>query len=253
MLPPSWTQRPVPIKSRSVSPWTFGFPLPRDSWLHHGGFTTAEGNSFTEQACQRTSEVNLKPVTQRAIRYIVTTLAVCGLAYPGAACARATPAPKLILHEEERVVKVGSPVRDFFAGVSTAEGDYCEVTGIGKDLTNSLPVDLVAFSGEEPVGCSEGTRFLSGSIIGIALTDTGQIIELSDWVLELPGPCVYDVDRLEADDPIPGELLRDTLYGTATLRARRSAATCAAKKSVFSGADVSDVESFSIPYSTELS
>jgi hypothetical protein len=193
---------------------------------------------------------------------LVSAAAITALAFPGAALAHrpqwqhAGPTPILILRDEEQVVKVGSPVRDFFAGFrvapEVAPEESCEVIGLGRDRSNSRSTDAVSFSGEEPYRCSEGSRIVSGSIQEIQLAVSGRILEYADWTVELPGRCVYSIRSLEADPGVPAELLEVDLHGTARLRSRWSATGCAPTVAVESGADVSDVEVASIPYSTEL-
>ncbi len=187
---------------------------------------------------------------------LATIAAIAALASPATTLAYSgrprPPIPILALHDEEQLVKVGSPVDDFFAGFRVDPEEFCEVIGLGRDRSNSRPTDVVSFSGEEPVSCTEGTRIISGSIGEIQLTVAGRIVEYADWTTELPGRCVYQITSLEADPGVPAELLEVTLYGTARLRPRLSAAGCASTVPVSSGADVSDIEVASIPYSTEL-
>jgi len=198
----------------------------------------------------------MRAIRTSAILTIASAAAIAALASPVAALAHPVrpqrPTPILVLHDEEELVKVGSPVRDFFSGFRTNSEVGCEVVGVGRDRSNSRPTDVVSFSGEEEVRCGEGTRIISGSIREIQLTVSGRIAEYANWTAELPGGCVYEVSSLEADPGVPAELLRVTLYGTARLRPHSSAAGCAPRVSVSSGADVSDVEVASIPYSTEL-
>jgi hypothetical protein len=191
-----------------------------------------------------------------AILSLATIAAITAIASPGAAIAHGVPGHRftriLVLRDEEQMVKVGSPVDDFFAGFRVNPEEGCEVTGLGRDLSNSRPTDVVSFSGEELVRCSEGTRIVSGTIQEIQLTVSGVIAEYANWTVELPGRCVYQIRSLEAHPGVPAELLELTLNGTARLRLHSSAAGCAPTVPVSSGADVSDVEVASVPYSTEL-
>jgi hypothetical protein len=158
---------------------------------------------------------------------------------------------RLVLRAEGQLLKVGTPTKDFFAGIEATNG-FCQETALGSLRSNSQPTDSVRFMGAEKITCSEGTRIVSGALKRIELADTGQITEHTSWRLELPGRCRYAITKLQTTVPIPSELLGPELAGVATLQTPVSASGCASVESVTSGMDLSEVEFGSIPYSTEL-
>ena len=84
--------------------------------------------------------------------------------------------PDLALGAEagDELVKVGSPAKDFFAGVENPEG-FCQETALGRLKSNSRPTDRVEFSGAEEPICSEGWRIVSGEVEEIESTASGWI------------------------------------------------------------------------------
>ncbi len=138
--------------------------------------------------------------------------ALCVAVALSAGVASAAPRKVLILRKAFTVEagKVGAPTDNF---ESFSLYSYtCSQSALGKLLSNEQPTDKVAFSGYKERDCGETIpvgreemRVVSGGIKQMQLSVSGKISETTNWDLEVPGPCVYKLTKMQGVEPIGQE------------------------------------------------
>jgi len=129
---------------------------------------------------------------------------------------------------------------------------YCYGEAHGRLLSNDRLTDVAAFTSRTNRYCTEGVKVLSGGDERVSVTGEGNVVEKADWLLELPGGCVYRIGTMRSDVTLPTELIT-SVYGSAALVPGMSSRGCAPSSiPARTDLDVSDVEFASIPFTAEL-
>ena len=139
-----------------------------------------------------------------------------------------TAARPLVLLNKGRVVKDGTLVGAITSILFSNEHGCNQEPYNGELLVNAKTTDKASFTGNEvKVGCEEESELRGGLLSQLEITGTGKMIATANpkWKVQIPGPCVYEVGRLQGTFT-PGATAQAEGFNVATRNTELSAATC---------------------------
>jgi len=189
----------------------------------------------------------MKRITTAAVALLGCAVA---LAFALNTAAFAAPNGKVELEQEGLKALAGAPTTNYET-LELGEA-YCYSEADGRLLSNDRRTDVVAFTSRTNRYCTEGVRVLSGGDERVSVSSEGDVVEKADWLLELPGGCVYKIGAMRSEVTLPIELVT-SVYGAAALVPRTSSRGCAPRSiPARTDLDVTDVEFASIAFTAEL-